>query len=132
MKEILPTKNDIKELTDFLQLIYNDAIKLYKTDPNGDMLTGGYYIYHPSVITFFELASQQHWQDYEYVDNFSDRMIKPGEIEKASIYKIKTILTWCVRKERFQEGHWISVIEDNVINRILKRLYEILESELIK
>ena len=122
MKEILPTKNDIKELTDFLQLIYNDAIKLYKTDPNGDMLSGSYYIYHPSVNTFFELASQQHWQDYEYVDNFSDQIIKRGEIEKASIYKIKTILTWCVRKERFQEGHWISVIEEDVIKRILHQL----------
>jgi hypothetical protein len=127
MKEILLTKIDIKELTDFLQLIYNDEIKLYKKDPNGDMLTGGYYIYHPSVITFFELASQQHWHDYEYVDNFSDQMIKPGEIEKASIYKIKTILTWCVRKERFVEGHWMYVIEEDIIKRILKRLNEILD-----
>ena len=128
MKETFPTKNDIKELTDFLPLIYNDEIKLYKTDPNGDMLAGGYYIYHPSVNTFFELASQQHWQDYEYVDNFSDQMIKPGEIEKASIYKIKTILTWCVRKERFNEGHWITVIEDGVIKQILKRLNAIIDT----
>ena len=132
MKKILPTKNDIKELTDFLPLIYNDGIKLYKTDPNGDMLTGGYYIYHPSVITFFELASQQHWQDYNYVDNFSDQMIKPEIIENASINEIKTVLTWCVRIERFNEGHWIRLIEDDIIKRILKRLYEILENESIK
>ena len=122
MKETLPTKNDIKELTDFLPLIYNDEIKLYKTDQNGDMLTGGYYIYHPSVYTFFELVSQQHWQDYNYVDNFSNQMIKPGIIEKASMNEIKTILTWCVRKERFHKGQWISVIEDELIKRVLKRL----------
>jgi len=133
MKDGILSKTDIKELTNFLPLLYDENIELSKSPKKGTTdLWGGFYVYHPTVNTFFELASQEHWKDYQYVDNFSDRMIKPGEIEKASIYEIKTILTWCVRKERFQEGHWISVIEDNVINRILKRLYEILESELIK
>ena len=128
MKKETINKADIKELTDFLPLIYNDEIKLYKTDPNGDMLTGGYYIYHPLVITFFELVSQQHWQDYQHVENFSDKMINPGKIENASVNDIKTILTWCVRKQRFHEGHWISVIEDGVIKRVLKRLNVIVDT----
>ena len=124
----MATKKEIKELNDFLPLIYDKKITLYKTDPNGDMLSGGYYIYHPTVITFFELASQQHWQDYNYVDNFSDQMIKPEIIENASINEIKTVLTWCVRIERFNEGHWISVIEDGVIKRVLKRLNVIVDT----
>ena len=125
MKNSLPTKKDIKELTDFIPLIYDENITLYKTNPDGDMLSGGYYIYHPYVNTFFELASQPCWQDYDYVDNFSEEMIEYNKIEQASMDEIKTILTWCVRIERFNEGHWISVIENKVAKRVLERLLSI-------
>jgi len=120
-----PTQKNIKELTDFLPLLYDDKIELSKPHPNADMsdmLFGGFYNYHPSVNTFFELASQEHWKDYNYVDNFSDHMIEPGKIEKASINEIKTILTWCDRVERFAEGHWEYVIKTKIIKRILERL----------
>lgn len=126
MEDTIINNKRIKELIDFLPLIYNDKIELCKTDSIGDKLFGGFYIYHPAVNTFFELASQQHWQNYEYVDNFSDQMIKPGIIEKASINEIKTILTWCARIERFNEGHWLNVIEGDIIKRILNRLSSIL------
>jgi len=129
MKDSIPSKTDIKELTNFLPLLYDKNIKLCKTDPNGDKLFGGFYVYHPSVNTFFELASQQHWQDYQYVDNFSDQMIKPGKIENSSMNEIKTIITWCVRVERFAEGHWVGVIEKDIIKRLLKRLNNILEND---
>ena len=49
-------------------------------------------------------------------------MIEPGKIEAASLAEIKTTLTYCVRLERFCEGHWIEVIESAVIKRILERL----------
>ena len=125
MKNSLPTKKDIKELTDFIPLIYDENITLYKANPDGDMLNGGYYIYHPYLYTFFELASQPCWQDYDYVDNFSEEMIEYNKIEQASMDQIKTILTWCVRIERFNEGHWISVIENKVAKRVLERLLSI-------
>lgn len=115
-------KKEIKELTDFLPLIYDEKITLYKTNPNGDMLSGGYYDYHTYVYTFFELASQPYWQDYQYIDNFSEKMIEPDKIEKSTMKEIKTILTWCVRSERFNEGHWISVIEKKIIKRVLERI----------
>ena len=120
-----PTKKNIKELTNFLPLLYDDKFELSKTNPNADMadiFSGGFYKYHSSVSTFFELVSQEHWKDYKYVDNFSEKMIEPGKIEKASINEIKTILTWCDRLERFFEGHWEYVIETKIIKRILERL----------
>ena len=122
MTNSLPTRKDIKELTDFIPLLYDENITLYTTNPEGDIFGGGYYSYHSSVNTFFELASKPYWADYQYLENFSEEMIKPGKIEKASLDRLKTILTWCVRIERFNEGHWIAVIEDRVIKRILERL----------
>ena len=118
----------IKELTDFLGLLYGENIELCKPYPNADMsdiISGTFYKYHPSVLTFFELVSQEHWKDYKYVDNFSEKMIGPGKIEEASINQLKTILTWCDRTERFFEGHWEYVIENDIIKRVLKRLIQL-------
>ena len=118
----------IKELTDFLRLLYDENIELCKPYPNADMsdiISGTFYKYHPSVLTFFELVSQEHWKDYKYVDNFSEEMVGPGKIEEASINQLKTILTWCDRTERFFEGHWEYVIKIDVIKRVLLRLKEI-------
>ena len=128
MKENIPSKKSIKELTDFLGLLYDENIELCKPYPNADMsdiISGTFYKYHPSVLTFFELVSQEHWKDYKYVDNFSEEMIKPGKIEEASINQLKTIITWCDRVERFVEGHWEYVIKDEIIKRVLLRLKEI-------
>jgi NDP-sugar pyrophosphorylase family protein len=122
------TKKEIKELTDFLPLIYDNKIELskpYRNADMSDMISGGFYKYHPSVLTFFELASQDHWKDYQYVDNFSEKMIEPGKIEEASINQLKTIITWCDRMERFFEGHWEYVIENDIIKRVLKRLIQL-------
>ena len=128
MKENIPSKKSIKELTDFLGLLYDENIELCKPYPNADMsdiISGGYYKYHPSVLTFFELVSQKHWKDYKYVDNFYEEMVGPGKIEEASIDQLKTILTWCDRGERFVEGHWEDVIKNEIIKRVLLRLKEI-------
>ena len=120
------TKKEIKELTDFLPLLYDENIELSKSPKKGTTdLGGGFYVYHPTVNAFFELASQEHWKDYQYVDNFSEKMIEPGKIEEASINQLKTIITWCDRAERFVEGHWEYVIKDEIIKRVLLRLKEI-------
>ena len=120
------TKKEIIELTDFLPLLYNENIELSKSPGRGKTdLVSGFYVYHPTVNAFFELASQEHWKDYQYVDNFSEKMIEPGKIEEASINQLKTIITWCDRVERFVEGHWEYVIKNDIIKRVLLRLKEI-------
>ena len=126
MKENIPSRTSIKELTDFLPLLYDENIELSKSPKKGTTdLAGGFYVYHPTVNAFFKLASQEHWKDYQYVDNFSEKMIEPGKIEEASINQLKTIITWCDRVERFVEGHWEYVIKDEIIKRVLLRLKEI-------
>ena len=49
----------------------------------------------------------------------------PQKIAHATLLEIKSMLTWCVRGERFSEGHWAGVIEDGYIRDILLRLREL-------
>jgi len=50
-------------------------------------------------------------------------------IRTASLSQIKTMLTFCLRGERFSDGHWAQMIEKGHIRRLLERLNEI-KSEL--
>ena len=45
---------------------------------------GGFYVYHPTVNTFFELASQEHWKTTNTLIIFL-KMIGPGKIEEVKI-----------------------------------------------
>ena len=46
-------------------------------------------------------------------------------IKAASLPQIKTMLTFCLRGERFSDGHWGAMIEQGYIRRLLERLNEI-------
>jgi hypothetical protein len=52
-------------------------------------------------------------------------------IKSAFLSQIKTMLTFCVRDERFSDGHWGEMIEQGYIRRLLERLIEI-KSEQMK
>jgi hypothetical protein len=43
----------------------------------------------------------------------------------ASLTQIQSVLTFCVRGERFSDGHWGAMIEKGYIRRLLERLNEI-------
>jgi Family of unknown function (DUF6508) len=49
----------------------------------------------------------------------------PALLRRASIDEIKTMLTYCVRGERFSEEHWGAMIEQGHVRRLLERLAEI-------
>jgi len=46
-------------------------------------------------------------------------------IKTADLSQIKTMLTFCVRGEKFRDGHWAAMIERGHIRRLLERLAEI-------
>ena len=52
-----------------------------------------------------------------------------SRVKTASLAEIKSMLTFCVRGERFSDGHWGEMIEKGYIRRVLERLNEI-KSEL--
>ena len=46
-------------------------------------------------------------------------------VKAASLEEIKSMLTFCVRGERFSSGHWGVMISQGYIRRLLERLQEI-------
>jgi hypothetical protein len=81
--------------------------------------------YHPLVEEFFRVVSGA-WLDYEYNPELAYQMLKDESlIKRASLAQIKTMLTFCVRGERFSDGHWGEMIEKGYIRRLLERLVEL-------
>ena len=86
--------------------------------------------YRPEVIEFFQLAGQPFWSDYGYNPTKTQKWINDEKfIKTASLSQIKTLLTYCVRGERFCDGHWSAMLEKGIITAILKRLEQIRLSE---
>lgn len=64
--------------------------------------------------------------DFDYVPEEAGRMLEDQALaRRASINEIKTMLTYCVRGERFSEGHWGAMIELGHVRRLLERLAEL-------
>jgi hypothetical protein len=83
----------------------------------------------PDVLGFFRLSGQPCWRDARYDPAEPRRMVvdvKP--IERASLARIKTMLTHCVRGERFCDGHWDAMLRSCRITAILRRLAVLRES----
>lgn len=43
-------------------------------------------------------------------------------VKRATLAEIKTLLTFCVRGERFSDGFWASMITEGHVRRLLERL----------
>ena len=82
--------------------------------------------YPPIVEEFFELAAQPCWSDYDYDPQAAAKMVLSDDaVAAASLEQIKTLLTFCVRGERFCDGHWESMIINGRVGAILRRLNEL-------
>ena len=83
-------------------------------------------VYDEVVKEFFEAAGQGCWMDFEYVPIEAGRMLEDeARVRRASMDEIRTMLTYCVRGERFGEGHWSAMIEGGHVRRLLERLAEL-------
>jgi hypothetical protein len=131
MKEMdVPTLQDIEELTAFLPRLYAKGFSPIQSWGGGEKLKDGSYsmpypTYDPLVEEFFRLVSRR-WLDYKYDPGQAHLMLKSEiRVKTASLTEIKSMLTFCVRGERFSDGHWGEMIEKGYIRRILERLSEI-------
>jgi hypothetical protein len=136
-KDELPTLQDIEKLTAYLPRLYAKGFVPVESWDGGEKRKDGsftlpYPNYNPVVEEFFHLVSSEGWLDYEYNPEQAYQMLKDDNVIKtASLTQIKTMLTFCVRGERFSDGHWAQMIEEGYIRRLLERLNEI-KSELMK
>ena len=129
-KSRLPTTQEIEELTSFLPRLYAEGFSSIDSWSGGEKLKDGsftlsYPNYSPLVEEFFRVVSSS-WLDYEYNPEQAWQMLRDENLVKtASLSQIKTMLTFCVRGERFSDGHWGEMIEKGYIRRLLERLNEI-------
>jgi hypothetical protein len=119
-----PTIDEIKTLLNFLP-VFNianyDPIKEWVGGrDSSNSFTLPYPMYQTEVEQFFELASQEQWCDYDYnITLISDKIKAIKALESATIPEIKAMLTFCVRGERFSDGHRAAMIEQGVITKLL-------------
>ncbi len=93
-----------------------------KTTADG-AITMPYPIYAEDVGEFFRLAGDPFWCDYAYNPTEAGKLLQDDAfIAQATLDEIKTLLTYCVRGERFCDGHWDSVLQSGRITVILHRL----------
>jgi hypothetical protein len=89
--------------------------------------------YNKVVEEFFYTAASEGWIDYGYNPEQAYQMLKDENLVKtASLAQIKTMLTFCLRGERFSDGHWAQMIEEGHIRRLLERLNEIKSEQLAR
>jgi hypothetical protein len=128
MKKEPVTRKEIDQLLRFLPLFDVPGESFIERWEGGveredGAITMPYPVYHEHVGQFFGCAGQACWSDYEYQPAEAARMVQDDEfIANAGIAEIKTMLTYCVRGERFCDGHWDEMLRTGRIVAILKRL----------
>ena len=131
MKTRLPTRQEIEELVAFLPRLYKKGFKPVKRMGGGKKGKDGiieipYPEYNKVVRDFFRVAAGEGWFNPDYLSKDPGRMLQDKNfIKTADLSQIKTMMTFCVRGERFCDGHWASMIESGNIRRLLERLAEI-------
>ena len=127
----VPTTAEIERLLAFLPRITEEGFTPIRRWGGGEKDANGAYVmpwpvYDEVVNELFETAGQDCWMDFDYAPIEAGRMLEDHAlVRRASIDEIKTMLTYCVRGERFSEGHWGAMIEQGHVRRLLERLADI-------
>lgn len=125
----LPTREDIDELVAYLPRLYAEGFQPILRWDGGEKTKEGYLtmpwpVYDPLVEQFFTF--KPCWLDYNYSPENAGKILKDeARIKTATFAEIKSMLTFCVRGERFSSGHWGAMISQGHIRRLLERLVEI-------
>lgn len=131
MPQPSPSVQDIDVLLAFLPKLYAEGARTFADDPDEEIsqegvLQIGSPNYSDAVIEFFDAARRPIWNDHDYVNKHAGKIVfDPSRIAVASLQDMKTILTFCVRGERFCAGHWGELVEEGQIRYILNRLAEL-------
>lgn len=135
MKQQLPTSTDIERLIAYLPRLYAPGFEPVARWEGGTKYADGFWRlpwpeYDPLVAEFFRQLAAECWSDYGYKPEIAYRMLmEEGGVEQASLEQIKTMLTFCLRGERFSDGHWEEMIKQGHIRRLLTRLQALREGD---
>lgn len=83
-------------------------------------------VYSPQVREFFRFAARPCWTDHQYKPDAACVLLdNDTAIERANVSDIRSMLTYCVRGERFCDGHWEAMLRSGRITKLLRRLQEL-------
>lgn len=137
MKDEFTTLQKIERLTAYLSRLYAEGFRPVERWEGGQKQKDGsfsmpYPIYNPLVEEFFGLVSGDGWLDHNYSPEQAYALLKDeSTVKAAALPEIRAMLTFCVRGERFSDGHWEQMIVEGHIRRLLERLDK-MKSELPK
>lgn len=122
-----PTPRDVKELLDFLPALCAEGFQPVNRWHGGvneeGVITMPYPEYEQVVGRFFRAASKKWWMDKRNQPETAAAMLMDERaLLDAVINDIRSMLTYCVRGERFCDGHWAAMIEGGHVCRLLRRL----------
>lgn len=123
-----PTAEEFDELIGYLPRLSAPGFVAIQASRGGvyaakGVMTLPWPEYSEVARRLFGAFSGPAWQDYGYLSRDPEaRMTQPGFIENATLDEIKCLMTFCVRGERFCDGHWGGMIEAGYVERILRRL----------
>lgn len=128
MKKPMPTPAEMDGLIACLPLIYGNGPVVIEERDDGSpeqvgILKMSYPVYSDEIQHVFKLAAAEVWKDPDYLSKDAHGMLgDPAFIATASINHIRTMLTQCVRSERFSPGYRATVVKSGQLKQILERL----------
>ena len=132
MSEREITGEDVDALLEFLPLFERPGRTFARwgeveKNPDGS-ISLPFPVYDADVEEFFSRVGQRGWLDYGYKPEEAARMLADAEfIKRAGLEQIKSMLTYCVRGERFCDGHRESLLIGGQVVALLRRLQAIRE-----
>lgn len=121
----------IVDLLRFLPLLEQYDKPYIKEWGGGQKLDNGaiqfpFPIYEEDIEQFILRVGQPYWSDFLYKPEIAGQMLEDnGLIQKATVGQFRTMLTFCVRGERFSTGHWAAMLESGKVQALLHRLQQL-------
>lgn len=106
-----PTSRQIRELVAYLPQLHAKGFRPIRrwgggTQDKDGVLEMPWPEYRPIVQQFFRVAARECWCDRDYLPKNAHLALQDhGAVRHASLAEVRAMLTYCVRGERFCDGH---------------------------
>ena len=127
IQDRMPTQEEVDELLALLPVFsapdYQPVLKWHGGETKDKVMHVLWPEYDEAVDRFIEVVHKDCWIDRDYVSaDVPSMLVDESRITTAGLREIKSMLTFCVRGERFCDGHLGDMIEGGYVTQILERL----------